>query len=66
MMYNENQKNRTIKYLKTLREIRFRVKPEEYERWENAAKQAGFASMRQFYIYCIDKAADEIESKLQQ
>ena len=62
-MYDEKAKERTIKYLKTLREVRFRVKPEEYARWEEAAKKGNFGSMRQYYMYCINKAADEIIGK---
>ena len=37
-----------MKYLEKLKEIRFRVKPEDYERYEAAAKNAGYPSMRQF------------------
>ena len=37
-MYNQKTKEATMKYLATLKEIRFRVKPEEYERYVAAAK----------------------------
>ena len=43
-----------MKYLATLKEIRFRVKPEEYERYEQAAKEQGYESMRQFYMDAIE------------
>ena len=55
MAYNEDSKNRTMKYLEKLKEIRFRVKPEEYEKDEEAAKRAGYPSMRQFYIDAINE-----------
>ena len=53
MPYDEKQKARTMKYLDTLKEIRFRVKPEEYKEYEEAASKAGYPSMRQFYIDAI-------------
>lgn len=65
-MYNDKQKEYTMKYLKTLKEVRFRVKPEEYERWEKAAKKADFSSLRQYYMYCINKITDEILSGSEQ
>lgn len=55
MAYTEKQKEYTMKYLDKLKEIRFRVKPEEYERYEAAAKNAGYPSMRQFYIDAIEE-----------
>ncbi len=58
MAYNDKQKEYTMKYLKTLKEIRFRVKPEDYDEYEIKAKQLGYTSMRQFYI-------DAIEEKIQ-
>lgn len=64
-MYNDKQKEYTMKYLKTLKEVRFRVKPEEYARWEEAAKMAGFESMRQFYIYCINMISESIAAKFE-
>lgn len=39
MAYNEKQKEYTMNYLDKLKEIRFRVKPEEFERYEKAAKK---------------------------
>ena len=55
MAYNEDSKKRTMKYLEKLKEIRFRVKPEEYEKYEEAAQRAGYPSMRQFYIDAINE-----------
>lgn len=65
-MYDDKAKERTMKYLKTLREVRFRVKPEEYARWEEAAKKGNFGSMRQYYMYCINKITNEILSNFEQ
>lgn len=53
MAYNEKQKGYTMKYLKELKEIRFRVKPEEFKEYEETAKKAGYSSMRQFYLDAI-------------
>ncbi len=55
MSYNEKQKEYTMKYLEKLKEIRFRVKPEEFERYETAAKKAGYPSMQQSYIDAIEE-----------
>lgn len=55
MAYNDKQKEYTMKYLEKLKEIRFRVKPEEYSIFEEAAKKAGYPSMRQFYIDAINE-----------
>lgn len=52
-MYNENTKRNTMKYLAKLKEIRFRVKPEEYEAMRKAAEAKGFSSMRQFFLAAI-------------
>nr|DAE48574.1 MAG TPA: hypothetical protein [Caudoviricetes sp.] len=60
MSYNEKQKEYTMKYLEKLKEIRFRVKPEEFERYETAAKKAGYPSMRQFYIDAIEEKIKKI------
>lgn len=59
LMYNESQKKATIKYLQKLKDIRFRVKPEEYQEMQNAAKKAGYSSMRQFFL---DAISDKINS----
>ena len=60
MAYNERQKEYTMKYLDKLKEIRFRVKPEEYEIYEKAAKAAGYPSMRQFYIDALNEKIERI------
>lgn len=63
MSYNEKQKEYTKRYLKKLKEIRFRVKPEEYKEFVNAAKSAGYESMRQFYIEAIEEKIKGIKKK---
>ena len=55
MPYDEVAKKATLKYLKKLKRIEFRVKPEDFERYEAAAKTAGYSSMRQFYIDAIEE-----------
>lgn len=60
MAYNEKQKEYTMKYLEKLKEIRFRVKPEEYQRYEQAAEAAGYPSMRQFYMDAITEKTEKI------
>lgn len=61
-MYDEKQKERTKKYLSKLKKIEFRVKPEEYERYESIAKNAGYSSMRQFYLEAIEEKLQKIEN----
>lgn len=53
-VYNERQKRSIEKYLSKLKEIRFRVKPEEYERMQEAAAAQGYSSMRQFFLAAIN------------
>lgn len=60
MAYNEKQKEYTMKYLNSLKEIRFRVKPEEHQRYEEAAAKAGYPSMRQFYMDAIEEKVEKI------
>jgi len=60
MAYSEKQKEYTMKYLEKLKEIRFRVKPEEYQRYEKAAKEAGYPSMRQFYMDALSEKVEKI------
>ena len=60
MAYNEKQKEYTMKYLDKRKERRFRVKPEEYEVYEEAAKAAGYPSMRQFYIDALQEKVEKI------
>ena len=62
MPYNEKQKNYTMKYLSKLKEIRFRVKQEEYEKYEEAAKKAGYSTLRQFYIDAINEKIEKIDN----
>ena len=52
MAYN---KSYTLEYLKKLKEIRFRVSPEDYKRFEAAAKEQGYPSMRQFFLAAIEE-----------
>ena len=61
MAYNEKQKEYTMKYLDKLKEIRFRVKPEEFKAYEEAAKKAGYPSMRQFYIDALNEKVKRME-----
>ena len=44
MPYDEKSKQRIMKYLEKLKEIRFRVKPDEFARYEAAARDS-FTSM---------------------
>lgn len=50
--YTEAQKKATTKYLKTLKEVRFRVKPEEYEQIQSSATSKGL-SVRAFILQAI-------------
>ena len=50
MAYN---KDYTMEYLSKLKEIRFRVKPEEYEEMQKSAEKQGYTSMRQFFLAAI-------------
>lgn len=52
-MYNEKSKERTMRYLAKLKEIRFRIKPDEYEVIKKAAEEQGYPSMRQFMLAAI-------------
>ena len=60
MPYNEKQKEYTMRHLKKLKEIRFRVQQEEYKRYEEAAKKANYPSMRQFYMSAIEEKIKKI------
>lgn len=62
MPYDEKSKERTKRYLSKLKKIEFRVKPEEYERYENIAKSAGYSSMRQFYLEAIEEKLQKIKN----
>ena len=62
MPYDEKSKQRIMRYLEKLKEIRFRVKPEEFTRYEAAARKAGYPSMRQFYIDALNEKTEDILS----
>lgn len=49
-----------MNYLEKLKEIRFRVKPEEHEQYKEAAEKAGYPSMRQFYLDAIQEKMNKI------
>ena len=61
-MYDEKSKKRTMKYLEKLKEIRFRVKVEEFEEFETAAKESGYTSMRQFYLDAIKEKIKKLKN----
>lgn len=48
-------------YLKKLKEVRFRVKPEEFEEMEQAAARMGYRSMRQFLLSAIKEKIEREE-----
>lgn len=48
-------------YLKKLKEVRFRVKPEEFEEMEQAAARMGYRSMRQFLLTAIKEKIEREE-----
>lgn len=56
MAYN---KDYTLEYLSKLKEIRFRVKPEEYEEMEQVASKMGYKSMRQFFLAAIKEKMEK-------
>lgn len=60
MPYNKKQKKWTMDYLNKLKEIRFRVNPEDYENFKEAAQAAGYKSMRQFYIDALKEKVKKI------
>ena len=60
MPYDEKAKQRTMKYLEKLKEIRFRVKPDEFSKYKTAAKEAGYPSMRQFYLDALNEKTNKI------
>lgn len=53
-VYNDLQKERIIKTLSQMKEIRFRVTPEVFEEYQVAAEEGGYKSMRQFYMTAIE------------
>lgn len=54
-MYNESKKRAAMRYMATLKEIRFRVKPDYYDKICAAASAEEFPSIRRFILYCIDR-----------
>ncbi len=65
MVYDKKQKEYTMNYLKKLKEIRFRVTPEEFQRYEEAAKKAGYPSMRQFYLDALNEKVERISEQME-
>lgn len=53
-MENE-EKSSVQRYLDKLYQVRFWVKPDVKDRWEEAAKKAGYPSMRKFYMDAIEE-----------
>ena len=61
MAYDEKAKERTMRYLEKQKQIRFWVNPADYERFENEAKNAGYKSLRQFYLDAIEEKIKNIK-----
>lgn len=62
MTYTEAQKKASLKYQATLKEVKFRIKPEAYERIAKAAERAG-ASVRAFCLTAIDEKIERTEKE---
>lgn len=60
---NERRKQYLVEYYKKFKEIRFRVKDEEYKAYEEAAKKAGYPSMRQFYLEAINEKMEKLQKE---
>lgn len=58
--YTEAQKKATTDYLKKLSSISIRVKPEEAEKYKNAAASFGI-SLREFVIKSMDEKIERNE-----
>lgn len=58
--YTAAQKKATTEYLKTLSSISIRVKPEEAERYKDAASRAGM-SLRGFLLTSMDEKIENME-----
>ena len=54
MAYNDAQKKATEKYLKSLKNIGIRVKPEDYARYSAAASASGM-SLRAFVLEAVEE-----------
>lgn len=62
MAYTEAQKRASLKYQATLKELKIRMKPEEYERIVEAAKGAE-TSVR---AYCLTAINEKIQRDSEQ
>ena len=51
----EESKASIKKYLEKQYQVRFWIKPDIRDRWEAAARQAGYSSMRSFYVDAIEE-----------
>ena len=54
MAYNDAQKKATEKYLKSLKRLDIRIKPEDHERYSSAAEAAGM-SLRAFVLEAVEE-----------
>ena len=60
-MENE-EKSSVQRYLDKLYQVRFWVKPDVKDRWEEAAKKAGYPSMRKFYMDAIEEKIEKLNT----
>ena len=58
-MENE-EKSSVQRYLDKLYQVRFWVNPDVMDRWEEAAKKAGYPSMRKFYMDAIEEKIEKL------
>lgn len=58
--YTEASKNATLRYLAKQKQIRFWVKPELYEHFQECAKEQGYTSMRQFFLDAITAKCEKV------
>lgn len=58
--YTEAQKKATTEYLKRLKTISIRVKPEEAERYKAAAETCGM-SLRKFILKSMDEKIENMQ-----
>lgn len=61
--YTEAQKKATLKHLNSLKEVRFRVKPEDYERYQESALNMGYDNMRPFFLDAIEEKINNFQKK---
>lgn len=59
-MGSEENKGSVQRYLDKLYQVRFWVKPDVKDRWEEAAKKAGYPSMRKFYMDAIEEKIENL------